>query len=353
MKCRYSIACIVCLFIYQHTLAQENNQQSNGQVDLLSKYIECRDLLEAEKKKSEKLTVDLAELKKQLSEGKEIAKANLREEKEASKRLKHANDSLSDANKKLEKIIKDYPSKIRSKIDSTAKANNRMIAAKDEIIRERTAKRDSLERELNQLKDFKRVWLAQLASSVDEKWIKKPLAEVDSKDFERDFRQYYDFADADPEVANAYWKMDQLKNQLEIYQEAMRCLSSPYDREKVNSALNKVKIERDSLSKHRAAEWDSLYVKLDNYEATIEMFQDLIRSVDGNIKDMDASLIPKMAKAAIENFDQDSGVLSAIEEIPWLQETFEAYRDLLYDEERCKGGNEPRNTIMKLLKTPQ
>ena len=128
-----------------------------------------------------KLEIELAELETENERLDSALQAEIKEGKAAKykkqiKQLQKDSLALSEQMEEaLEAMRQEHQKQINIFADQHEKDSLDIVALRDE---------------LNGLKDFRVKWLAQLAESVDEKWLNKPYAAIDVTALEKDYAQY-------------------------------------------------------------------------------------------------------------------------------------------------------------------
>lgn len=188
----------------------------------------------------------------------------------------------------------------------------------------------SLQEELNGLKEFRVKWLAQLAESVDEKWLNKPYATIDVTALEKDYAQYEQYAPMDAKVAEAKDKLTPFVANVRLYQQGKNAVNSKYHAEEVTSLVESLHTLRDNMPEgNNRDDVANLCWQLDNYAITIEIFQDVIRAVNEAVKGQSPVGAWPLAKATLDKQEKESEYISAIKMIPWLAVQYDKYYELL------------------------
>ena len=132
-----------------------------------------KDLAKAEEGKNE--ADSLLKVEKAVGKSKEIKK-QLRELEQANENLK---DSLNECSANVAKSVSQQVQRCQEQLDRLMKQHL-----------EDTLLISSLRRDLNELSGFRKMWLTQLAESVNEKWIEKKYSEINVAELESALRQY-------------------------------------------------------------------------------------------------------------------------------------------------------------------
>lgn len=187
-----------------------------------------------------------------------------------------------------------------------------------------------LQEELNGLKDFRVKWLAQLAESVNEKWLNKPYAAIDVTALEKDYAQYAQYAPMDAKVAEAKDKLTPFIANARLYQQGKDAVNSRYNAEVVNSLIEPMRTLRDSIPKgSNRNDVDKLYTQLNDYAITIKIFQNVIKAVNEAVQGQSAIGAWPLAEAILNKQETDFEYISAIKDIPWLAKQYDDYYKLL------------------------
>lgn len=191
----------------------------------------------------------------------------------------------------------------------------------------------ALREELNGLEEFRVKWLAQLAESVNEKWLNKPYAAIDVVALEKDYAQYEQYAPMDAKVAEAKDKLTPFVTNARLYQQGKEAVNSKYDAAVVNSLIEPMRALRDSLPEgDNQDDVANICWQLDNYAITIEIFQDVIKAVNKEVQGQSAAGAWYLAKAALDKQEKESEYISAIKDIPWLAKQYDKYYELLKED---------------------
>lgn len=264
-------------------------------------------------------------LKEQLNKDKNVKKIN--EQKEEIARLKKQVDSLNNRIKQLGKdtiqMIKNHQQEI-TQLQEQLKQNADLIA--------------QMKKDAESLEAFKGPWLAQLAQSVDTEWLTKTFQEIDPTLMEYTYSQYEQFADADPKVAEARDKMKTLKEAYNLYSQAKQAVESPFDASMVTPLVAQVDALRNKTTHAgRKTELDALYQQLNDYSVTVEIFQDVIKAIDGIITQQSQGGLDAFMKNAVkaniqkelDRQESEDKNITAIKAIPWLATQYETYYQAL------------------------
>ena len=292
--------------------------------------------LQSLQKQLDKLTKDIDDLKdqnKKLSDqlAQQAADDNV---KALKKQIKDLEADTARLAQQLRKDLQDVADKSKSQMD---KLEAQHKADQDRIT--------SLQNQLDALQDFQAQYLAQLASSVDTKWLNKTFAEVNLTELEEDYKLYAKFAQSDSQVKAAYNKLTPFVNQCRIYAEAKNAVNSEYDAAVVARVTPLVKGLRDAATNPaNKADLTELHSQLNYYKVMVQTFQDLIKSVDQAANGMDNhSQAWPLVNATLKKSQED---IDDIQKIPWLKEQYKQYLDKL--QKNCKAPNPVRDLILGL-----
>lgn len=205
-----------------------------------------------------------------------------------------------------------------------------------------------LKADLGELRNFRKMWIAQLAGSVNEDWMKKAYSQVDIAALEKVFQQCEEFASADQKIATARNQLQKLLRECRIYQEGVRLLNSPYDKQLVNAGALEVKgVLAGTTDAAKKEELSTLLRQLEDYKYNLQIFRDVIKIVDDKIANIDMhSAAWPIAKGMLDKQEQEDESITCIQQVPWLKTQYENYYKCL--KENCKGPNESRDAILKL-----
>ena len=205
----------------------------------------------------------------------------------------------------------------------------------------------ALQEELNGLEEFRVKWLAQLAESVDKKWLNKPYAIINVAALEKDYAQYEQYAPMDAKVAEAKDKLTPFVANARLYQRGKEAVNSKYDVAVVNPLIEPMRALRDSLPEgSNRDDVDKLYTQLNDYAITIEIFQDVIKAVNTQVQGQLAAGAWPLAKAELEKQENEFEYIKAIKDIPWLATQYDEYYKLL--EEDASKPNKIGETILNI-----
>lgn len=209
-----------------------------------------------------------------------------------------------------------------------------------------------LRAQLAELEEFRVIHLAQMAESVDEKWLNKAYADVDSVALETDFAQYDQYAPMDTAVAQARDKLAAFVANVRLYRQGRKAVHSKYEADVVSPLIEPMRALRNRLPEgSNKDDVANICWQLDNYAITVEIFQDVIKAVNKAVEGQKtAKAAWYLAQAELNKQEKESEYISAIQDIPWLKEQYGVYYKLL--EKDASKPNEVGEKILKLL-TPQ
>ena len=264
-------------------------------------------------------------LREQLNKDKNVR--TIKEQKEEIARLKKQVDSLNNRIKQLGKdtiqMINNHQKEI-AQLQEQLKQNADLIA--------------QMKKDAESLEAFKGPWLVQLAQSVDTEWLSKTFQEMDPTLMEYTYSQYEAYASADPKVAEARDKMKSLKDAYNTYIQAKQAVESPYDAAIVTPLVAQVNALRNTMTHAgRKAELNVLYQQLNDYSATVKIFQNVIKAVDSIITQQSQGGLDTFMKNAVkaniqkelDRQESEDENISAIKAIPWLAAQYETYYQAL------------------------
>lgn len=346
-----NIKLILLFFFFCCTVSL--NAQDTGE-DAVDPYKEIYDL----KNKLEKRDATIKELEKKVAKIEaERAKADslLKEEKATgkSKELKTQKKELEQENKRLKAELEKCSSDVEMKVSQQTKNLHAQIT---QLLQQHT--NDSLEiaslkEDLSELTNFRKLWLAQLAESVNEKWLEKPYSQINMQDLENALTQYEEFALSDKKIADARDKLKALLRECQIYNQGIRIINAPYDKAQINAVVVPLKNLRDKVSDPaNKKELGLLYWQVDNYGVTVEIFQDVIKAVENQIAEAansgitDHKSVLRLVNKVLKKQEEDNEYISAIKKNPCLSEQYAKYYNLLQND--CISKNSVRDMIMNL-----
>lgn len=294
----------------------------------------------------DKLNADLAEVRQELV----MVDSLLKVEKIAgkSKELKDKLKELQQENASLKAELENYGVNAEIVVNQQLENNKAQLIALHQQHSKDSLEVENLKKELAALSTFRKMWIAQLAESVDDKWLNKPYSQIDASELERTVAQYKEYVSTDKRIENAYGKLNTLLAECLVYEQGVETVNSLYDATYVNKTASSVKNIRDKVTDpDKKKELALLYWQLDNYSVTVEIFQDIISAVDAQIT---FGLTHKQAwplvNAVLEKTEKDDEYITAIKKIPWLAKQYKEYYKAL--EKNCVISNAVRETIMSI-----
>ena len=202
-----------------------------------------------------------------------------------------------------------------------------------------------LQNELEQLNEFRGQYLAQLASSVEDKWLNKLYSEIDMDELEADYALYDKFASIDKDVAAARNKLQPLLQNARLYQEGVQAVKSPYDKLRIGSLIPRISdLRKVTSNPNQKQELKNLFIQLDTYEYSLKTFQSLITDIETVISGLKTHA---GALSLVEAKLKDTSIQADIAEIikiPWLEDMYKAYLEEMQENSMLQGN--ARNTIM-------
>lgn len=324
------------------------NAQDAGE-DAVDPYKEIYDL----KNKLEKRDATIEELKKKLAKIEaEKAKTDslLKAEKATgkSKELKTQQKELEQENKRLKAELEKCSADVEMKVGQQTKSLHDQIAQLLQQHANDSLEIASLKENLSELTNFRKMWLAQLAESVNEKWLEKPYSQIDVQDLENALKQYEEFAPSDKKIADARDKLKVLLGECQIYDQGIRIINAPYDKARIDMVKGSLKNLRDKMTNpDNKKELAMLYWQVENYGITVRIFQIVIKTVDEQIAGMTGHKQAwPLVKAVLDKQEKENEYITAINKIPWLAKQYsEYYKQLQKD---CIAKSSVRDMIMNL-----
>ena len=265
-----------------------------------------------------------------------------------SKKIKSQIQILEQENKRLKSELDNCSSNIEKAIIQQTQSSQEQISQLLQQHSRDAVEIASLRGDLSELSNFRKMWLAQLAESLNEKWLNKPYSQINTQELEIALKQYEEFASSDKKIADARDKLRVLLTDCQIYNQGVSIVNAPFEKGRINSIAAPLKTLRDKTADpSKKQELSLLYWQLDNYGVTVEIFQDVIKAVDEQILGMNAHKAAwPLVKAVLDKQEKDDEYITAIKKIPWLSEQFTLYYKSL--ENNCVGTNKVHDTIMNL-----
>ena len=337
-KLTFTMVMVLCstMVIYAHNPKDDDD-------NLYKKIVELQDTVKAKEKEISKIRKDMAALQEkynkvsnQLEEEKNSTKKN--ELKELKKQITQLQKDSADCAGNLEASLKKQADEYEKQL-----AKLRQQHSKD------SADLVAVQQGLGDLKNFRQLWIADMAKSVDEQWMKIPFSQIDIAELEKTHQQCKEFSNADKKIAEAEGKLKILLNDCKIYQQGMTVISSRYNAASVQSALSSVKVVRDhTVDEVKRNELKTLIRKLDDYGVTVEIFQDVIKAIDGKVAGQaNQRAAWPLANAEINKQEQESEYISAIKDIPWLESQYNAYYEAIKRD--CLNSNPIKEDILSII----
>ncbi|MGN0282455.1 MAG: hypothetical protein ACI4B3_09170 [Prevotella sp.] len=265
-----------------------------------------------------------------------------------SKEVKSQIQVLEQENKRLKSELDNSISNVEKAINQQTKNSQEQISQLQQQHLADSIEIASLRGDLSELSNFRKMWLTQLAESVNEKWLNKPYSQINTQELEIALKQYDEFASSDKRIADARDKLRMLLTDCQIFNQGVSIVNAPYEKGGINSIAAPLKNLRDKTTDPaKKQELSLLYWQLDNYGVTVEIFQDVIKAVDEQILGMNVHKAAwPLVKAVLDKQEKDDEYITAIKKIPWLSEQFNLYYKSL--EKNCVGTNKVHDTIMYL-----
>jgi chromosome segregation ATPase len=280
----------------------------------------------------------MADRIKKLEDDQEKLKAQLEEEK------KNAKGKEARELKKLLALKEDTIRQLREGLQAAVDAELKPLQRKLEDLQKRYS-RDSAD--LARLKPIQKIWIENTISSVDADWLSKPYSQIDAAELEKLYQQCSEYASTDKKIADARDKLKKLLDEVALYKKADLAAHSQYDAATVNTLKESIKALRSKVSDAaKKQELTTLYKQLNDYAITLEFFQKVIAAVDQQVAGQTHAGGFPLANATLNKLEADEGYITAIKNIPWLAEQYDAYYKQLQRD--CVGPNRVRDLIMSL-----
>lgn len=316
-KILFLIGMVLCLgsTYAQNGEAVDAQKQDEKNIQSLEKNLKDRD------ETIGKLEIELAELKAENEQLDSALQAEIKEGKAAKykKQIKQLKKDSLDLFQQMGTALEAMQQEHQKQIDIFADKHEKDSLA---IV--------ALQEELNGLEEFRIKWLAQLAESVDEKWLNKPYAAIDVTALEKDYAQYEQYAPMDAKVDEAKDKLTPFVVNTRLYQRGKEAVDTVYNAEVVNSLIEPMRTLRDSIPEgDNRDDVANLYWQLDNYAITIKIFQNVIKAVNKQVQGQSAAGAWPLAEAELDKQEKEFEYISAIKDIPWLATQYDEYYKLL------------------------
>lgn len=323
--------CILLCIVSLNTFAAANNDSI--------KIVSLQKTLDEKDKTIENLNMVIDGLKRENAETTE----QLNQEKKNDKVVQYLQII-----KRLRKDSLDLANQIVAMEQDAEIANNEELDKLATLHENDTRQIEELQNELEELEEFKGMYLAQMASSVNEKWLSKPYTELDMTDLEREYKQYEKYANVDRNVAEARDKLKPVLANCQLYNKAKDAVNNKYDANKVNALIKPMQALRDKEKDVKNKEnLKTVFRQLYSYDATIPIFQDVITAVNKSLVGQEQPKAAFMlAKATIEKMENEDGAITAIKDIPWLAKQFNIYYKAL--QKNCLTRNPVADEIMAI-----
>ena len=269
------------------------------------------------------------------------------------KQLASLQDSLKQVRKELEKIKKENE---KMKADNTANHVKLLQESYQQVAQDLKNVRDSLRirqgeletarAELASLSDVKEQWFKQLVATAQNDWLNRSFSSIDPAVLEESLAVYERYASESQALQQCAGQLKELLEKTRTYRDASQALNVEYYPVEVNRLASWAQSSLAGESNpSRKQELADVYDKLYNYWARISMCQDLIRSIDENLKGVNSKVRwPGIVEDVIKEEEENFATLTAIHSIPWLKEQFENYRNAVLEK-----GTEPNEFRSRIL----
>lgn len=330
------VLAVLCICLISSVPMLANNEEDPyKEIDDLNKRIEKLE------KDTTKLYSDLQKRDKRIEEltaAKNKADSLRRAERDANKsntlkseieNLKTQNKNLADTIESLRQEMAVVQSNVQDQANSTVVKLQEQIDSRDNKISE-------LEKELDQLRPFREQYLAELAKSVDSKWLSKPYSKIDTTELQRTLSQMQQYASGNKNIKEAANKLKQLRQEKKLYEQGIAIINAPFDSKAIAAIQPKLDmLENNANSKDKKSELHELNKKIFNYEVTVEMFQELNEEVKQSLKERkpkDPGFAWDRCVAPLLDEDENKEIVEAIKEIPFLEKQYSKYCENLKKE---------------------
>lgn len=245
-----------------------------------------------------------------------------------SKDVKAQIQALEQKNKQLKKDLDACSANIEQAVDKKAQESQTQILQLNQQHSNDSTTIESLKQELAELTSFRKMWLTQMAESVNEKWLEKPFSQIKLSELEGAIKQYEEFASADKRIADASMKLKSLLTDCQLYSQGIKVMNSPYDANLVKKiAFSIENLLSRTNDPDKSEELSDLSWQLDNYRTGVEIFQAVINAVDKQIEGQTSHRAASpLVKAVLEKQEKENGSITNIKKFPWLTEQFNLYQ---------------------------
>ena len=304
--------------------AEENDNEDNPNKQI----VELQNALKSKEKDIEKLNKTIEELNKKL--GKVNGKGQQKAQRE-DKALEEQVQALREDSLRLAGEVKRLTPFEQEAAELKSRCHDDSVSMAEMRIR-----LNKTENELESLNVFKTNYLEQMAASVEEKWLNKPYAQINSTEFKRDLDQYREYASSDKKIDEAYKKMQQLADNLTIYWQAKDAVEAPYDKRAIDNLLPRVNalkvLDKQTMDEIKYVKW-----QLEYYSSVVVIFQEIIGKVnvvlDKN-RNSKSAAVWLLLDEHLKQMNNDKS-LDYVNRIPWLSMQWKAYYDAL--KKNCLG----------------
>lgn len=215
--------------------------------------------------------------------------------------------------KKARKDVADYRATL---IKKRSKTTDSVATIKSTY----ASRKDSLLKKYNEDEAKFKTLLYEEANTGVKNWQNTPYSKINIVKLTNQCQVYKNFK-TDKKLSKAAEKLEQLIAEQNLYKEGDDLLHNPFDKKRVQEILPSLRELRDKVkNKDVKSELKLCCQKLNDYEFTLELFEDFKKQIEVAAKDFtDAGEIDTFVK----NSDKD--IIDAIKLIPWLNEEFDNY----------------------------
>lgn len=302
--------------------AANDRDSLSRRVKLLEKQLErdttklknrYKQILEQQKKQFE---VQIGELKRDTTaKGKTIVSLKRDIDKQINDKSQKAVDELK---QQIDDLVKDT-----LKFHQLQRDQDKKLADAKSMI-------DSKEKELQQLRPFRKQMLEQMLAEARQ-WSSKPFSELDPVKVAKLLSDCREYGGNDSQFKDAASRVQQLQKELAQFKEANELLNRPYNEQSKNNARANLKqLINKYAGKPQLAELKTVDELLRDYDGNVLLFQQLITEIDKEIakerESKNRNGAREMLKLALED-DVQKEAMESIKTVPYLARLLKKYLD--------------------------
>lgn len=187
---------------------------------------------------------------------------------------------------------------------------------------------DAKEKELEQLRPFRKQMLEQMLADARQ-WAQQPFSKLDPVKVSKLLSDCREYGGGDSQFKNAASGVQQLQEDLTLYNEAKGLLNRPYNEQSKNKARENLKLLlKKYAGKPQLAELNTVDELLRDYDGNVLLFQQLIADMDKEIEKERESGNKNAAKEMLElalEDDDKKEVIASIKTVPYLAQLLDKY----------------------------